>query len=785
MFNYLPDTVVYDYPRSEWMTTQDGYDRSQNLTYESLLSLSNGYMGIRSIPLIGQNPSLPYFFINGIFDKSETFMKELATLPNPLGIHLSSERTPIDLSGTVHDFHRALDMRHGSLMETMLLTDAQGRTTKLQSLRFVDRTDRHRMGIRLWVTPIDWDGICEINQLIDGSIINFADAPRFSVKHTRVCANETLDESRGAYMEVETRDDHIHVGVGTAMIASVDGQPALGHRDFHSFGEKAVEFGDVHLKRGQTCEITKAVSVFDSRDISPWHLHDACDQSIRGFFDEGFDQAFARHCEQYRQLWEQANITIEGDPIIDHAVRFNVFHLMSAGNPQDSRINIGGKLLSGEEYGGHAFWDTELFMLPYFSYVFPRVARNLETYRYDRLGAAEKNARRYCQKGARYPWESADDGSEQCPDWTIEYDGTATPCVVADYELHVTAAVAYGIYNYVTITNDRDFLSSRGMPILVQTAKFWAHRCEWNQERQGYEITRVMGPDEWHEIVDNNTYTNYLARWNIRYARQQLESLKQCDPHRYEDSITRYHLTHDELALWQKVADNLYLPHQKNSDLLEQFEGYFKLLPLTITAHDKNDWPIRPQRPKGTSWQDTQIIKQADVVMLLSVLPNDFSFDQMRTNYEYYEKRTLHGSSLSPSVYALVGLRAGFTDKAYRYMKRAALLDLLDLQHNDREGIHAANAAGVWQDVVLGFAGVNIDADGILCITPRLPSQWKSVTFRLHVHGSWLEIHVRADSVPQVRLLSGPTLTCCIGGHLVQVNQTGTSNITTDNHPGN
>lgn len=763
MTQFLPETTTYDYPNPCWTIIQNGYHPSENLKYESLLSLSNGYMGIRSIPLMGQTPTLPYFYINGIFDKSETFMKELATLPNPLGIRLSSGRTPINLTGKIIDFHRELDMFHGCLLTTMTITDDAGKTTKLQSLRFVDRSNIHRMGIRLWVTPLNWGGILEVNQETDASIVNFADAPRFSVKHTQVVCNTALDKD-GTYIEVETRDDHLHIGVGTAMTATIDGKEVLRHRNFHAFGEKSIEFADAYIHKGEVCEITKTVSVFDGRDLPSYQLHSACEHTVREFFVQGFNSAFANHIAQYQKLWDQANIVIKGDPEVDHAVRFYVFHLMSAGNPNDSRINIGGKLLSGEEYGGHAFWDTELFMLPFFSYEFPKVAKNLEIYRYDRLPAAERNAHRYGQQGARYPWESADDGSEQCPAWTIEYDGTATPCIVADYEIHVTAAVAYGIYNYVTATGDDDFLFNKGMPVLVQTAKFWAHRCEWNNKQQRYEITRVMGPDEWHEIVDNNTYTNYLARWNILYSLSELKRMRYQHPNKYARLIARYHLTDEEIGLWKHVADHMYLPKQKNSDLLEQFEGYFKLLPLTITDHDKNDWPVKPHRPAGVSWQDTQIIKQADIVMLMSLLPNDFTLSQIRENYEFYEQRTLHGSSLSPSVYSLVGLRAGFAHKAYQYMRRAAFLDLKDLQHNDREGIHAANAGGVWQDIVFGFAGINFDKNGMLSITPHLPSGWTGLSFRLHAHGRWLAVSIAGNNSVTVRLLAGKPLNVRING---------------------
>lgn len=742
-----------------WMILQDRYDPDENLKYESIFCLSNGYMGTRGAYGERVAKSIPCTYINGVFDKSETFMRELANLPDWLGIKLYVEKELIGIENCrVLEFTRALDMKHALLAEQFVLEDKKGRRTGIEGIRMVSRSNVHRMGIRLFVTPLNYSGIIEVENIIDGSVINFCDAPRFKVKHTRLLKNCRLSDV-GAYIEVTTRDRKLCVGTGSLMEAYVGGKPVMKNRSFRAFGEAAVEFQDFDAEEGKTVEVVKYASIYTEREAFDFELHCLVRDEIAGFAADGFEGELNRHIKVYEHMWDEANIEIRGDFELDRAVRFTIFQLMSAGSEHDDRVNVGAKLLSGEEYGGHAFWDTELFMLPFFACVFPDTAANLENYRYHLLDAARDNAAVNGYKGAQYPWESADDGTEQCPDWTIEPDGTCYRCYVAVYEHHVTAAVAYGIYNYVKITGDRCFLREKGAEILIETARFWVSRCEYNQEQDRYEIRCVTGPDEWHEPVDNNLYTNCLARWNLGYVLELLDEWEQEEPKLYEVLKSRLKIQDEERKQWFVLWEKIYLPRGKENGLLEQFEGYFKLKDVTVEAYDENDWPIRPEILKTVPKLQTQIIKQADVVMLLHLLGEEFDGETKRKNYEYYEKRTLHGSSLSPSIYSIMGLQVGDETKAYRYLKRAAFIDLADLQKNTREGIHAANAGGVWQTVVFGFAGVSFEETGEVDIRPHMPKEWEGLTFRLHHRGSWLEISVSPDNSVNVTVLEGGPVT--------------------------
>lgn len=762
--NQFSDKLQEFLGSDEWMVVQEEYNPEENLKYESLFCLTNGYLGTRGSYEEGTVRSIPCTYINGVFDKSETFMRELANMPNWLLLRLYVEKELIGIeSCEILSFTRALNMQSGVLVKSVCLRDRKGRETQIESVRFISRKHMHRMAVRMYVTPLNYSGIIEVENIIDGTVINFCDAPRFKVKHTYLTANEALNE-QGAYLETATRDDHLHEGCGTCMQAVREGKDVIKTRVFHAFGEQAVEFLDFEVCQGETTELTKYAVIYTEREVKKEDLRETVGNEMNCFLETGFEEEFKGHRKCYEALWEEADIYIDGDAELNKAVRFNIFHLMSTASESDSHVNIGAKLLHGEEYGGHAFWDTELFMLPFFAYTFPEKARNLETYRYHLLDAARRNAAGNGYRGAQYPWESADDGTEQCPDWTIEPDGTCYRCYVAVYEHHVTAAVAFGIANYVRITKDMDFLLHMGAEILIETARFWMSRCQYIREKDRYEIHQVTGPDEWHEPVDNNVYTNYLARWNLRYVIELAKTLRQNYGEVYRHLSEKINLTEEEIASWDKVQAKIYLPRKEGTQLLEQFEGYFDLKEVLIEKYDKNDWPVRPEILKTTKSSETQIIKQADVVMLLHLLGEEFDEETMKLNYSYYEKRTMHGSSLSPSIYAIMGLKVGETSKAYRYLRRAAILDLADLQGNTREGIHAANAGGVWQTVIFGFAGLWTDDAGTLHINPRLPKEWEGLSFRIHCPESWIQIDIDEAQEVKATVLEGKETDVLING---------------------
>ncbi|HEY3473504.1 MAG TPA: glycoside hydrolase family 65 protein, partial [Anaerolineales bacterium] len=366
----------------------------------------------------------------------------------------------------------------------------------------------------------------------------------------------------------------------------------------------------------------------------------------------------------------------------------------------------------------------------------PEIARNLLEYRYQRLPGARRKAQSNGYEGAQFPWESADTGEEVTPTWVPHYaDRTKLIRIwTGDIEIHISADVAYAAYQYWQVTNDEDWFIEKGAELILDTAKFWASRAEWDAEAERYEYNDVIGPDEYHDHVDNNFYTNRMAQWNQQTALDVLEWLAIHAPEKREELIRRLDLSTDVLARWKEVQDRIYLPVRPDG-LIEQFEGYFQRREVDLAALEPR--AISAQALFGIEGcNETQVIKQPDVLMLQYLLPDEFTDEQIHTNYDYYTARTdhTHGSSLGPSIQAIMACRVGKPEDAYEHFIRAVRADLRDVRHNASDGIHGASAGGTWQAIVFGFGGLRLTPQG-WSTQPRLPKHWKRLSFRFTNRG--------------------------------------------------
>ncbi|MDR3051846.1 MAG: glycoside hydrolase family 65 protein [Oscillospiraceae bacterium] len=728
-----------------WLVAEEGYDPAQNLAYESIFGLASGAMGNRgSHEEGGIRKTLPANYVHGVFDQSEAFMRELCNTPDWTKLRLCHACEPISLEdGEPRDYLRVLDMRHGLLAKRYVNRAADGRETRIESLKFLSRAHPRCGMFRLCLTPLNYEGVLELENLIDAAVTNFMDMPRFRVRHLETTEVSALMPD-GCYVGSKTRDFGLPLGTGARVtVRDACGADRVKSRRFRPFGELACEFLDADMTRGDTLTIEKFACICTGRDFDDPRAQVA--RELEALALRGFDAELAAHIARYDALWAMADVEIDGDDALQHALRFNIFQLMSTPAQDDPHTNIGAKMIHGEEYGGHAFWDTELFVLPFFDYVFPGVARNLVTYRYLLLDKALENAEKNGYRGAKYPWESADTGEEECPAWTVCPDGSCYRCYVADYEHHVTAAVAYGAQHYAHITGDEAFMDEMGLEILLQTARFWASRAVYKPEYDRYEILRVTGPDEWHEPVDNTAYTNHLARWNIDCALDRLARCRQEKPEVCARLWAALGLTEAELMEWKTCASKLYIKTRQG--LIEQFDGYFDLPDAVITEWDACGMPRMPAIFREKRGMQHCILKQADVVMLMFLMPYVYDMETQRINYDYYEQRTLHRSSLSPSIHCLMGLRVGDAKRAYAYLERSAYVDIRNNQGNTREGLHAASAGGTWQCVTLGYCGMSVDDSGELVFTPHLPARWTRVRYRIVWRGTPLHITVTPGDV--------------------------------------
>jgi kojibiose phosphorylase len=736
---------------AKWLVFQEEYNNKLNGKYETLFTLTNGYMGIRGTFEEGSEGERPGSFIAGIFNRGEAQVRELVNVQNwmRLKIYIEGKEIRPDRCELL-EFQRILDMKKGVLFRKTVVKDDKGRVTKIEGYRFVSRSNRHRSAIRFFITPLNYEGVIGVENLIEGTALNSATHPKYRVKHLKVVKNESICKS-GIYLETATTDENKRIAVGSTLriynLEDINRENIAFFRRFIPLGENSAEYLEFKGEREKTVVVDKFAVTYTSRDVEKDLLKNAVENDLFDFVSRGFDEELEKHIAEYDKLWSVADITIEGDEEADIALRFNIFHLMSSVNEKDPWVSIGAKGLHGEGYKGHVFWDTEIFMLPFFIYVYPEAARTLLMYRYNMLDAARRNAALNGYKGAQYPWESADTGMEETPKWGFDYKGNPVRIWTGDLEHHITADVAFAVWEYFRATNDIDFMLNFGAEIILETARFWASRCEYVEELDRYEINNVIGPDEFHEHVNNNAYTNYFAKWNIKKGLEIIEELKENYPDYYYAITHKISLTPEEVEKWKEVERKIYIPYDKEKKLIEQFEGYFEKKDYVIEKFDENNMPVWPEGVDVTKLGDTQLIKQADVVMLMLLMPEEFDEETKRINYEYYEKRTMHKSSLSPSMYAIMGLKVGDHRNAYQSFIRSAKVDLADNQGNAVEGIHAASCGGTWQVAVFGFGGLEIDREGTLNINPWLPEKWDKLSYKVFWKGNLLEVIVTKEDV--------------------------------------
>lgn len=729
---------------SLWEIIQDKYNSKENRKYETLFTLANGYKGLRGaleFSKIGERGN----FIAGIFDKNTAQVTEIVNCQDILSFNLYAEEELIDLDRCdVLDYKRILDMKRGILSLQFTARTKKGRILKVSSERFVSRNNVHRWGTKFTIVPVNFKGKIYIENIIDGTVTNSSLDPVNMAKHFNVV--KTLDLKPGVVLLSSTLDKGTEVIEGTKLIGLGSEGNFLKERKFNRFGEKVRELYQIFVNIGQEYVVYKLGATYSSRDIEGCIIS-PMEKELKAFTADGYEKEREAHIEAWNKLWTNIDVKIQGDEIAQRGIRFNLFHLAASAYDGDDRISLAAKALHGEGYKGHVFWDTETFMLPFFIYTSPETAKALLMYRYNTLEGARKNARLNGFKGAQFPWESADEGLEVTPKWGIDYVGNPVRIWTGDEEFHINSDITFGIWEYYRTTNDEEFLKNYGLEMFLDTARFWESRVEYNLIEDRYEINRVIGPDEFHEHVDNNVYTNYLAKWSIRKALELVEWIKGKDEVFFNNLCTKLGLDNNNFKAWQEIQEKIYIPTSKDGRLIEQFEGYFNLEYFPITENDENGMPVWPKGVELDKLGETQLIKQPDVVMLMLMLGEEFEEEVRRENYRYYEARTMHKSSLSPSMYSIMGLSVGDTNNAYRYFIKAIMTDLDDNQGNAEFGLHAANTGGAWQSVVFGFGGLSVDKNQKLNFNPWLPEQWEELSFSINWRGNPLGVKIRKEEV--------------------------------------
>jgi len=745
----------------DWLVARDGLAPARERELESLLSVGNGYMGSRGSIAVGTPPwSAPATFVAGVFGVADVpgAVPELAVAPDWKRLRLFADDAELRPDrGTVLEYRRVLDMRQGAVWCTWRHRDPSGRTTLVRTLELASLADRHLLTQCVEVTPENWTGRLRLEARLDPASPIVAGVP--SDRATLAAGDAyTHDGLSVLPLRAPGRD----TVVAMAMSCRAHGAGRLAAHETDRAAGKLRETVDLEVRPGATYRLDRTVCAYTSRDSADpvasaaAHLRDA----VTG----GADRLARAHAAAWRERWQTADVRPDGDPEALRALRFAAYHLVCAANPLDEHVSVGARTLTGDAYKGHVFWDTDVFMVPFFACTDPAAARALLMYRWHTLPAARDKAQSLGCRGALYAWESADSGEETTPRTMLSPDGELVPVLSGVQEHHISADVAYAVWQYWLATGDDAFLEEAGAEILMETARFWATRGSFGADGR-YHIAEVIGPDEYHEGVDDDAYTNAMAQWNLRRAAETARRLARERPGVWQGLRRSLDLAEEEIRFWEGIAAAMYTGLDPDTGLHEQFRGFHKL-----REHD-----LGPMRAAGRraaaldallgreAVHRSKIVKQADVVMLLDLLWDEFPPRVREAGFRHYEPRTCHGSSLSPATHALVAARLGDMPTATQYFLQAARIDLRNGMGNASGGVHAAALGGLWRAAVLGFAGVQPQAEG-LAVTPHLPDGWRALVVPLVWRDSRLRLEidrerlrVRVESGPPVRILTvGP-----------------------------
>jgi len=715
-----------------WVVRETCFDVSGQHHSETVFTIGNGQHCLRGGFEEGFPGERTAAFGHRIWDQVPTFGEELAALPRWWGVQLWAGDSPVRLdTGDCDDYQRSLDLRTGVLSRSYRWHGPERADLALSWQRFIVAGQPGLALVRLDVQALAPSQL-RLRAGLSAAIDN-AGLIHWDVTGQQVAAER-------AELSTRTCGSGIDLAVVTEVRCLGPSGP-LAAAGVDDPGEPSLEYR-VTLAAGERLQLVKYVALVSDFEASvPLSAaRELAGEAVR----RGWDRLRAANDAAWEAIWAACDIEIDGDPEAQLAIRFALFQLNIAAPRFTDRASIGAKTLSGLGYRHHVFWDTEIFMLPMFSFTQPELAASMLRYRWHGLDGARRKAAEAGRRGAQFPWEAASTGDEVTPRWVSDPDrpGHQVPVLSGDRELHVTADVGYAVWQYWQATNDQQFLLDYGAELILCGAQFWASAAVAEPDGH-YHLRGVIGPDEYHEVVDDNAFTNQLAAWHLHAAGALAAWLAEHQPQHWARLSAELGLNASELASWLEVASGLYLPCEPESGLIEQFAGYFDLdeLPEELRAPGRT---VSWQRLLGfEEIQRTRAVKQPDVVMLAHLLPEQFSAEQLRANQDFYDLRTDHeyGSSLGPAISAAVAARAGEIELAYVHFLRAARTDLADVRGNADDGIHGAAAGGLWQAVVFGFAGFELTADGWRT-RPRLPRKWRRLVINLTVRGRQVRIEI-------------------------------------------
>jgi alpha,alpha-trehalose phosphorylase len=714
---------------------------------ESIFALANGHLGLRGSLEEGEPSGLPGTYLNGFYEERALPYAEAGygypesgqTVVNVTDgkiIRLLVEDEPLDMRyGTATAHERVLDFRSGSLRRDTTWVSPTGRAVRIRSERMVSFTQRSVAAIRYRVEPLDGplQLVAQSDLLANEPVGSRSADPRVG-EALRNPLRSDFATARGtrAVLAHHTRNSRLRMAAG--MDHELDVSDGL-RTEIEAERDLARLTVAVDVPAGSSMTITKYLAYGWSSQRSTPALRAQVDAALAGALQTGWHGLLTEQRDYLDAFWASADIEIDGDAELQQAIRFALFHLLQAGARGESRA-ITAKGLTGPGYDGHAFWDTESFVLPVLTYTQPDAARDALRWRHSTLDKARSRARELGQAGAVFPWRSIN-GDECSAYWPA---GTAA--------FHIGADIADAVVRYLGATGDKEFEATCGIELLVETARLWASLG--HHDAHGlFRIDGVTGPDEYTAVVDNNVFTNLMAQRNLREAAEVCE--------RNPVRAAELEVGEEEMARWRDAADKMTVPYDEELGVHPQCEGFTNHAPWDFANTTEEQYPLLLHFPYFELYRK-QVVKQADLVMAMWLRGDAFTDEQKARNVAYYEARTTRDSSLSACVQAVLAAEVGHLDLAFDYLAEASLTDLHDLHHNVRNGLHIASLAGAWIATVAGFGGMR-DHDERVAFAPRLPPALTGISFRLEYRGSRLQVRIGRDSATYRLLAGGPVAT--------------------------
>ena len=730
-----------------WLVTEDDFDPIFQGKCETIFCQGNGYMGMRNATEERYINQVRNTFVSGTFNKFDDH--DVTELPNAadvsnIDIRIDGKLFGLD-KGSFSDYHRTLNLKSGEVTREFTWKNQEGKAFQFSFRRFISFENLHLVASKIQIKAINQAANIEFESGINGQMSN-SGAQHFHEGEKRIFDKKYVQMLQ---QTTQSKITFIHNTVHSVNLGEAD---EVTSRFFMDRRKVFMTYSS-ELGTDQTITLEKVSNLYTSRDrefdtLSLQHLRDHSIKEIKLACESGYNTLQILSAKVWAEKWNRINIKIESnDDFNQLAIRFAQYHLLIMTPAHDNRMGIGAKGLSGEGYKGHSFWDTELFMLPFFTYTQPQLARSLLEYRYNTINGARKKALENGYKGAMFPWESAwaDDG-EVTPVWGAAdiITGESTKIWSGFIEQHITSDISFAIWQYYQVTGDEDFMDNYGYEILLDTGIFWASRLQWNDDKKEYHINEVIGPDEYKEHVNNDAFTNYTARWCIENAIHYYHLLKEGKPGIFSRLNAILNLESEIKELEEKLP-LIYLPNPDENNIIPQDDAYLTLEDIDLTKY-KN------QEHVGSMFLDyslsqvckMKVSKQASVVMLMYLLENEFTPEVKQANFNYYEARTLHDSSLSFSTHSIMANDLGNRELAYSLYRQAAAIDLGTNMKSSDHGIHGASFGGLWQIVVCGFGGIRM-IDGKLRIEPKLPKEITQIAYPVYWKGNLLEVSVNHE----------------------------------------